>query len=169
MGYFQEISITVTKRFGAKQDADAFQERVARELAKAFDDEEPDVVEETFEKGISCVYVFHSGNLCYDGSGEDLCVGTSDEAPTLKRLSAELDCSIELQCYGEDRDDVTHLVVENGEVVHNYDTVRIDLKQDYLEQLEAIAEEVLRRGLEEEATRLRDVSGRIVARYLFSS
>ena len=90
MGYHQDLSITLTKRFDAKADADAFQERVAKELAKAFDAEEPDQLEETFEKGISRVYVFHSGNLCYDGAGEDSPLGTNDEAPSLKQFSADL-------------------------------------------------------------------------------
>ena len=169
MGYHQDLSITLTKRFIAKPDADAFQERVAKELAKAFDDEEPDQLEEAFDNGISRVYVFHSGNLCYDGAGEDSLIGNSDKAPSLKQVSADLACSIELQCYGEDCEDALHLVVENGEVIHEYSTVRIDLKQDYLKELESIADGVKKQGLEEEATRLRDIGGRIVAKYLFSN
>jgi len=169
VGYHQDLSITLTKRFDAKADADAFQERVAKALAKAFDGEEPDQLEETFEKGISRVYVFHSGNLCYDGAGEDSPLGTNDEAPSLKQVSADLACSIELQCYGEDCEDALHLVVENGEVIHDYSAVRIDLKHDYLKELESISEGVKKQGLEEEATRLRDIAGRIVAKYLFSN
>ncbi len=168
-GYDQWLSLTLEKKCGDEKTAKAFFSRVWERLSKALESEKEsyDQYDERFDGGEAAVECSLSGRHIYsdDGYIGDEC----DKHSGIKAadLSKELGCSISVSYEGEDREDTESLLFENGRRTSASVSVTVDLESDYIKQLDEILDDIRKKGLKDEADRIRGLFTEIAARYIF--
>lgn len=167
MGYDQELSLTLSKAVHGKDEASAFFALTSQRLREIFECDRFDAYEEEFKKGDAKVGVYIYGRHLYDSGNEGPSWLGPNRFPTLK-LSRELSCRIEVEYRGEESDDIDHNVVENGEVIHVYQLIEVDLRANIFGEFSELEKTLRGKGLAKEAKALKDLGAKIAARYLFA-
>ncbi|MDG7022997.1 MAG: hypothetical protein JRN45_00590 [Nitrososphaerota archaeon] len=166
MGYEQELSLTFIRPVRNEADAEEFQAEALRRIKDVL---QPETEDTDFADGEASVSIFSWGRNIYDWNTKtgDAQLGTDNVSA--KKLTRQLGCKLMIEYHGEERGDDDERWYEKGELVRRWENIRVEVTNSDVEEFNRIIDGIKKKGLGEEAERLRDVTMKMAARYLFSS